>query len=134
GVFAQVVGTLELMLPEDRARVSGVIINKFRGDRSLFDDGVRFLERRTGVPVLGVVPFDYGLDLDSEDALPTSARVDPPPGSDDDRLRLAVIRLPHISNFTDFDALGRLDGVAVHFITRARDLSDYAAVILPGSK
>jgi adenosylcobyric acid synthase len=134
GVFAQVVGTVDLMLPEDRARVCGVIINKFRGDRSLFDDGVRFLEQRTAVPVLGVVSHDYALDIDSEDALPLAAAVDPAPGSDAECLRIAVVRLPHISNFTDVDALSRIEQVAVHFITRPRDLSSYSAVILPGSK
>lgn len=134
GVFAQVVGSLEVMLPEDRERVAGILINRFRGDRRLFEDGVCYLEGRTGVPVLGVVPFCYELDLDSEDAVPMSARIDPPLDADLDQVRVAVIYLPHISNFTDFDALARVDGVAVHYLYRPRDLSSYAAVILPGSK
>lgn len=134
GVFAQVVGSLEVMLPQDRERVGGVIINKFRGDQRLFDDGVRFLERRTKVPVLGVIPFRYGLDLDSEDAVPISARVDPPVDADLDQVRVAVVCLPHISNFTDFDALARVEGVAVHYLYRPRDLGSYSAVVLPGSK
>lgn len=134
GVFAQVVGTLEVMPPEDRARVSGVIINKFRGDRQLFDDGIEYLKARTGLPVLGLVPFLYGFELDSEDAVPRSRPLDPLPGTDADQLRLAVLRLPHISNFTDFDALVRTPGVAVHYLYRPRDLSEYSAVILPGTK
>lgn len=134
GVFAQVVGSLEVMPPEDRRRVAGVIINKFRGDARLFDDGVTYLEARTGLPILGVIPFRYGLDLDAEDAVPGATLVDPPPGTDAAAVRIAVLRLPHISNFTDFDALNRVDGVAVHYLYRPRNLSDYAAVVVPGSK
>ncbi len=134
GVFAQVVGSLEVMPPEDRKRVVGVVVNKFRGERRLFDDGVQFLEQRTGLPVLGVLPYVYGLDIDAEDAVPLTARVDPPLGSDAERLRIAVVRFPHISNFTDLDALARTDGVAVHYVYRPRDLGQYAAVVLPGSK
>lgn len=134
GVFAQIVGSLAVMPDEDRARVAGVIVNKFRGDRSLFDDGVSYLESRTGLPVLGVVPYQYGFELDSEDAVPLTLALDPPVGVDADRLKLAVLRLPHISNFTDFDALARVPSVAVHYIYRPRPLGDYAAVILPGSK
>ncbi|HEY6724871.1 MAG TPA: cobyric acid synthase [Polyangiaceae bacterium] len=134
GVFAQIVGSLAVMPDEDRARVSGIIVNKFRGDRSLFDDGVAYLERHTGLPILGVVPYEYGLDLDSEDAVPLTVALDPPVGADADKLKIAVLRLPHISNFTDFDALARVPSVAVHYIYRARPLGDYAAVVLPGSK
>ena len=134
GVFAQIVGSLAVMPDEDRARVSGFIVNKFRGDRSLFDDGVTYLEQRTGLPILGVVPYKYGLELDSEDAVPLTLALDPPVGTDADKLKIAVLRLPHISNFTDFDALARVPSVAVHYIYRARPLGDYAAVILPGSK
>jgi len=134
GVFAQIVGSLAVMPDEDRARVSGIIVNKFRGDRSLFDDGVAYLEQRTGLPILGVVPYQYGFELDSEDAVPLTLALDPPVGVDADKLKIAVLRLPHISNFTDFDALARVPSVAVHYIYRARPLGDYAAVVLPGSK
>jgi len=134
GVFAQIVGSLAVMPDEDRARVSGIIVNKFRGDRSLFDDGVAYLEQRTDLPILGVVPYKYGFELDSEDAVPLTLALDPPVGVDADKLKIAVLRLPHISNFTDFDALARVPSVAVHYIYRARPLGDYAAVVLPGSK
>jgi len=134
GVFAQIVGSLEVMPPEDRRRVCGFLVNKFRGDLRLFDDGVAYLERRTGLPVLGVVPHLYGFELDSEDAVPLTLAVDPPVGTDAEQLCIGVVRLPHISNFTDFDALARTPGVAVHYIYRPRDLTQYAAVILPGSK
>jgi adenosylcobyric acid synthase len=134
GVFAQVVGTLAVIDDADREQIAGIVINKFRGDRSLFDDGVEYLERRTGVPVLGVVPFLYGLDLDAEDALPMATRFDPPLHADLDQLRIAVIGLPHISNHTDLHALARVPGVAIHVLTRPRELGNYAAVIVPGSK
>ena len=133
GVFAQVVGTLEVMDAADRARVAGVIVNRFRGDVSLFEDGRRWLERRTGLPVLGVVPWTRAARIESEDGLPVDARVDPPPPAEPDRLHVAVIRLPHIANFTDFDAL-EAQGVAVHYLATPRDLAPYDAVILPGSK
>jgi adenosylcobyric acid synthase len=129
GVFAQVIGSLDLLSPEDRARVCGIVINKFRGDPTLFDDGVRFLEARTGLPVLGVVPHLRTLGIDGEDSLniPLGFR------SPSSRRPLAVICYPHLANFTDFDALG-LEDVSVHFIRQFASLREYAAVILPGSK
>ncbi|RME28710.1 MAG: cobyric acid synthase [Deltaproteobacteria bacterium] len=133
GVFGQVVGTLACMPPRDRARVAGVIINRFRGDPSLFDDGRRWLEDRTGLPVLGLVPWTRSIRIELEDGLSPETRVDPPPPEDRSRLHVAVLRLPHISNFTDFDALDR-HGVVVHYLARPRRLDRYDAVILPGSK
>lgn len=129
GVFAQVVGSLELLRPADRARVCGVIVNKFRGDPTLFDDGVRFLEQRTGVPVLGVLPYLSDPGIDGEDSLdaPTGFCPATPHG------RIAVLCYPHLANFTDFDALA-LEDVEVHFVRRHSSLRDYDAVILPGSK
>lgn len=129
GVFAQVVGSLDLMRPEDRARVCGVLINKFRGEPSLFDSGVRFLEERTGVPVLGVIPHLEGVDIDGEDSLnaPRGASAAQTQGA------VAVLAYPHLANFTDFDALG-LEDVAVHFVRQAVSLQGYSAVVLPGSK
>lgn len=129
GVFAQVVGSLDLMRPEDRARVCGVLINKFRGDPSLFDSGVRFLEERTGIPVLGVIPHLGGLDIDGEDSLNTPRGAMP----GQTQGAVAVLAYPHLANFTDFDALG-LEGIAVHFVRHQASLRGYAAVILPGSK
>jgi adenosylcobyric acid synthase len=135
GVFGQVVGTLDVMPDDDRSRVAGVLINRFRGDRSLFDDGVGFLEKRTGLPVLGVIPFAHDLRVDAEDSLSLGARIDPPPTADSDaRLRVAVLHLPHISNATDFDAFEPWPDAAVHFCHRPRDLSGYQLVIVPGSK
>jgi adenosylcobyric acid synthase len=132
GVFAQVVGSLEVMPEEDRQRVRGILINKFRGDIALFRDGVEYLEARTGLPVLGVVPYVYGLALEAEDALPLHAKFGRE--TDETGLRIAVVYLPHISNFTDFDALSRRQGVSVRYVRHDCDLQAYDAVILPGSK
>lgn len=133
GVFAQIVGSLEVMLPEERARVCGVIVNKFRGDASLFDDGVRYLEQRTRLPVLGVVPHVRGLDIDEEDSVALTRRTSVSRATAADGVRIAVIAYPHIANYTDFDALG-LEAVTVEYVTQAADLAGFDAVILPGSK
>ncbi len=133
GVFAQVVGSLACMPPEDRDRVAGVIVNRFRGDVSLFTDGVRWLEQKTGLPVLGVVPWSMDIEIESEDGLPPHIVVDPPPPTTPDRFAVAVVRLPHIANSTDFDALAR-HGAVVQYLSRPRDLSSYDLVVLPGTK
>ncbi len=132
GVFAQVIGTLDLLEPDERARVCGVIINKFRGDATLFADGVTFLENRTGVPVLGVVPFLRDLTLDQEDSLDRARLQQTPFGPD--RLNIAVILLPHMSNFTDFNAVSAEEDVALRYIDTPHQLADADIVIIPGSK
>ncbi len=132
GVFAQVVGTLEVLSEQDRARISGVVVNRFRGDASLFEDGRAWLEERTGVPVVGVVPWAHHIQIELEDGLSPSVTMDPPPPSGSG-LRAAVIRLPHIANFTDFDALER-HGVELAYLQRPRDLAPYDVVFLPGTK
>ncbi|MBF0587122.1 cobyric acid synthase [Prosthecochloris sp. N3] len=134
GVFAQVVGTMAVLPEEDRQLVSGVVINRFRGDVSLFRDGVRMLEERSGLPVLGVIPYFQGISIDSEDAVLLQTAVDPPRRPDPARVSIAVIRLPHISNFTDVAALEREEGAEVHYLSRLRSLDGYQAVVLPGSK
>ncbi len=133
GVFGQIVGTLACMPPEDRDRVAGFVVNRFRGDPTLFEDGVAWLEEQTGKPILGVVPWTRKIQIELEDGLAPETRVDAPPPTDRSRFHAAVIRLPHIANFTDFDALHR-NGVEVHYLSRPRDLSVYDAVILPGTK
>ncbi len=136
GVFAQVVGTLEVLSPEDRARVAGIVINRFEGDASLFEDGVEWLEARTGVPVLGVVPWLEHARIEAEDGLPADVCLDPPAPAESDRARrcsVAVLCLPHIANGTDMDALIR-HGVGVHYLSEPRDLSGYDLLILPGTK
>ena len=130
GVFASIVGTMELLLPEERALVCGHLINKFRGDVSLLDSGLDFLRERTGVPVLGVLPYLRDLRIAEEDSLGLESRQDPRAGD----LRVAVVRLPHLSNYTDFLPLEAEPGVSVRYAERSVGLSDAHVVILPGTK
>lgn len=132
GVFAQVLGTLDLLAPDERVRVCGVIINKFRGDATLFADGVRFLEARSGLPVLGVVPFLRDLMLDQEDSLDLGLNRQTRFASD--RLNIAVIILPHMSNFTDFNMLASETDVTLKYVTSPSMLAETDVVIIPGSK
>ncbi len=134
GVFGQVVGTLAVLPPEDRALVKGVIINRFRGDIDLFRDGVEMLESMTGIPVLGVIPFFREFAIDAEDAVPLSAKVDPPGGPEEGKIGVAAIYFPHISNFTDLSPLEHDPAVALHYLHYSRPLKGYKALILPGSK
>ena len=134
GIFAQLVGTLEVIPPEDRERVKGFIINQFRGDASLFDEGRRWLEEKTGLPVLGLIPWYYHIEIDSEDGFPLDTVIDPSFGTLPERVNIAVIRLPHISNFTDFNPLIREEYVNLHYLSKIRDLSNYDLLLLPGSK
>lgn len=132
GVFAQVVGTLDLISPVERARVRGILINKFRGDRSLFVDGVRFLEARTGIPVLGVVPFIRNLELDQEDSISRERQGHVP--FSDKHMNIAVTLLPRMSNFTDFNALAAEPDVALRYARSPGELTGADVVIIPGSK
>lgn len=135
GVFAQIVGTWELLEPQDRARVVGFIINKFRGDVSLLDSGLEYLRNRTGVPVLGVLPYRPELQIEQEDSLgidETASDVDNPARPDD--LDVAIARLPGLSNFTDFWPLTRVPGVRVRYVERGTDLGRPDLVVLPGTK
>ncbi len=134
GVFGQVVGTLAVLPPEDRALVKGVIINRFRGDIDLFRDGVEMLESMTGIPVLGVIPYFRGFTIDAEDAVPLSAKVDPAGGPEAGKIGIAAIYFPHISNFTDLSPLEHDPAVALHYFHYPRSLKGYKALILPGTK
>ncbi|HWQ26700.1 MAG TPA: cobyric acid synthase [Chlorobaculum sp.] len=134
GVFAQVAGTLSVIPPEDRALVRGVIVNRFRGDKSLFEDGVRMLESMTGVPVLGVIPYYRGFSIDAEDAVPLSSVVDPKRDPSPEKIGIAAIYFPHISNFTDLSPLEQDPSVELHYLHYPRPLDPYRALVLPGSK
>ncbi|HEU4321950.1 MAG TPA: cobyric acid synthase [Roseiflexaceae bacterium] len=132
GVFAQLLGTLDLLEPEERALVRGLVVNKFRGDLALFQDGVAILEARGGVPVLGVVPFVRDLRVADEDSVALDAPAAPPaPGQ---TLEIAVLRLPRISNFDDFDPLRAEPDVALRFVDRPEDLGAPDLLIIPGTK
>src|SRR5918996_872329 len=131
GVFAALVGTLELLDPEERDTVKGLVINKFRGDESLLTDGLTWLEQRTGIPVLGVVHYFRDIHIPEED----SVALDVPVRSHHESLLdIAVIQVPHISNFDDFDPLARESGVALRYVDSPANLGNPDLVILPGSK
>ena len=132
GVFAQIIGTLQLLKPEERQRIIGVVINKFRGDISLFEDGIRILEGRTGVPVLGVLPYLRDVELDQEDGVEVE-RLKFTPFSPN-MVNIAIVLLPHMSNFTDFNQLGAESDVALRYVATPRELHGADVVILPGSK
>jgi adenosylcobyric acid synthase len=138
GVFAAMYGTLALLSPEDQALICGFVINKFRGAPELLDSGLVLLRRLTGRPVYGVLPWQEGLWLDAEDSLNLPASQSPQDTYattvDHDLLRVAVVRLPRISNFTDVDALAAEPGVLVRFATSPADLADADLVVLPGSR
>jgi len=133
GVFSQIVGTLECLDQRQREMIRGFIINRFRGDLALFDDGVRWIEQRTGRRVFGVLPWFNHIRIESEDSVVIENPRKIYPGSGG-QSAIAVIRLPHISNFTDFEPLSAVQGLEIHFLEQAQDLSGFRAVILPGSK
>ncbi len=132
GVFAQVIGTLDLLSPHERKRVLGIVINKFRGDAMLFADGVSFIEQRTGVPVLGVLPFLRDLALEQEDSLDIERRRHTPFAAD--RVNIGVVLLPRMSNFTDFDQLAAEEDVSLRYVADPRELAGADVVMIPGTK
>ena len=129
GVFAQLYGTVALLEPEERSRIAGLIINKFRGDKSILDPGIREIVQRTGIGMLGVIPY-MDLHLEDEDSL--SSRLESR-GSRQD-LCISVIRFPRISNFTDMNIFDEFGDVCVRYVTRPCELQNSDLVILPGSK
>lgn len=130
GAFAHVVGTLELLDPDERALIKGIVINKFRGQRSILQPGIDWLEKRTGIPVVGVIPWIEDI-FPAEDSL---SLLDRPSRKIHSDLTVAVIRLPRISNFTDFDPLEAESTVTVKYINPKQSLGHPDAVILPGTK
>jgi adenosylcobyric acid synthase len=130
GAFAHVVGTLELLEPDERALIKGIVINKFRGQKSLLDSGIEWLEKRTGIPVLGVIPW-HDCIFPAEDSLDSIERRDRKPKQE---LEICIIRLPKISNFTDFDPLEAESSVSLRYIKPNQHLGHPDAVIIPGSK
>lgn len=128
GVFAQLLGTLMLLTDEEKARVKGLIINKFRGDKTILDPGIAMLEERGGVPVVGVVPYRQ-LSLEDEDSL--TERFDK---KTEGLIDIAVIRYPRISNFTDFNVFEQMPEVTVRYVTSVAELHHPDMICLPGSK
>ncbi len=129
GVFAQLYGTVALLEPEERARIKGTIVNKFRGDRAILEPGIQILEDLCGVPVAGVIPYVH-LDIDDEDSL--SERFQRKEGRR--LLDVAVIRLPRISNFTDFSPFERYENVSLRYVEKVADLENPDMILLPGTK
>ncbi len=129
GVFASIYGTIKLLLPHEQERIRGVIINKFRGDKTLLEPGIEMIEELTGVPVLGVVPY-VKLGIEEEDSL----GIDKYNEKKEGKVRISVIKLKHISNFTDIDALSHYEDVSLKYVEKASDLGNEDIIIIPGSK
>jgi adenosylcobyric acid synthase len=137
GVFASLLGTCELLDPDERALIAGFVINKFRGDISLLWPGVRMIEKRIGIPCAGVIPYLGHLSLDEEDSVGFDQRPEAPWTEDAEpsrRLRIGVIAFPSISNFTDFDALHAEPSVALRHLRAPGGMAFADVIILPGSK
>ncbi|MCM1122491.1 MAG: cobyric acid synthase [Eubacterium sp.] len=128
GVFAQLLGTLMLLTPDERARVQGLIINKFRGDASLLDSGIQILEEKGGIPVRGVIPY-MDIALEDEDSLTERFH-----RNGKSMIDIAVIRYPRISNFTDFNVFEQIPDVSVRYVDSVWDLGTPDLIFLPGSK
>ena len=129
GVFAQLYGTVALLEPDERARIKGTIVNKFRGDVSILEPGIKQLEDLCGVPVAGVVPYLH-VDIDDEDSLTERFHT----SSQRKLIDVAVIRLPRISNFTDFSPFERYENGSLRYVGKTEDLKDPDLIILPGTK
>lgn len=130
GALASVVGTLELLEPEERDLIKGIIINKFRGDITLLQPALDFLEQKTGKPVIGVVPHLDNLGIDDED----SVSLDDKKSFGKKEIKIAVVRTPKISNFTDFDAFSNEEDVELRYVQLGESIDNPDLVILPGSK
>ena len=134
GVFASIVGHMELFTPAERELVKGFIINKFRGDPSLLRSGLEFLETRTGKPVLGLVHYYKDIHIPEEDSVALDLKMRVTKERSQEQVRIGVIRLPHISNYTDFDSLEQEPSVDLIYFTAPEQVFDMDLVVLPGSK
>jgi len=130
GVFAWIWGTIDLLPLKDKKKIKGIIINKFRGDKKILEPGLKFLERKIHSPVLGVIPYFKDIRIQEEDSLPLKYRDFSKKGE----IKIEVIYLPHLSNFTDFDYLKEERGVSLRFTEEGRSLTDSDVIIIPGSK
>lgn len=130
GVFAQIIGTLELMKPEEKKLIKGIIINRFRGDLSLFEEGKKWIESKTKIPVIGIIPWlnDSFPPEDSLDLIEKKSHHKNP------EITVGIIKLPSISNFSDFDPLDNEDSILMEWIIESQNLNKYDFIILPGSK
>ncbi|ASS92654.1 cobyric acid synthase [Peribacillus simplex] len=133
GVFASIIGTLALLDQDERDRVKGIIINKFRGMRELLDDGIEWVEKETGIPVLGVLPY-LDVNIEAEDSLALSSLRFKKPKKAEFPIDVAVLRFPRISNFTDVDPFFDEPGVGVRLVSSVHELGNPDLLILPGTK
>jgi len=131
GVFASVYGSIALQSPEDRRRIKGLIINKFRGDMRLFDEGRQMLEQLCGIPVLGVIPYFKDIHIEEEDSVALAQKSWQ---LEQGKVNVAVVMLKHLSNYTDFDALERDPRIHLFYTNNVDDISKADIIILPGSK
>ncbi|MFZ5453053.1 MAG: cobyric acid synthase [Thermodesulfobacteriota bacterium] len=134
GVFAATIGSYHLLTPGERRLLAGFIINKFRGDPALFLEGEKIIEKRTGRPVLGVLPYAPDLVIPEEDSVALGRKHTRQDWSEAASLRLGVLRLPHISNYTDFDPLAQEPGVSLRYLDQRHGLEGVDLLILPGTK
>ncbi|MGA9822515.1 MAG: cobyric acid synthase, partial [Desulfobaccales bacterium] len=134
GIFAATIGAFHLLTPSERRMLKGFIINKFRGDAALFDTGVAIIEARTKQPVLGVVPYDHDLVLPEEDSVALGKKRHDGTWGEGEALKIGVVRLPHISNYTDFDPLEQEPMVALRYLDHRDKLDGLDLLILPGTK
>ncbi|MFZ5943608.1 MAG: cobyric acid synthase [Bacillota bacterium] len=132
GAIASIVGTLELLDPEERELIKGIIINKFRGDIALLQPALDFIKNKTGKPVLGVIPYFSDFKIPEEDSVALETCNNSSTNSQ--KLDIAVINLPHISNFTDFDALASENDVELRYVKKGKQLGTPDLIIIPGSK
>ena len=131
GVFASVYGSIALQSPEDRRRIKGIIINKFRGDMRLFDEGRQMLEQLCGIPVLGVIPYFKDIHIEEEDSVALAQKSWQ---LEQGKVNVAVVMLKHLSNYTDFDTLERDPRIHLFYTNNVDDISKADIIILPGSK
>ncbi len=130
GVFAQIIGTLELLKPEEKKLIKGILINRFRGDLSLFEEGKKWIENKTKIPVLGIIPWldDRFPPEDSLDLLERKSHTSKP------EIKVGIIKLPSISNFSDFDPFENEESLLVKWVVESQNLNQFDFLILPGSK
>lgn len=131
GIFASLYGSVKLLPENERSLIKGIIVNKFRGDTRLFEDGVKIIEDITGVPVLGVVPYNNTLDIDEEDSVALDQKNTRP---QPDKINIAVVRLPRLSNYTDFRILENIPEVNLYYTFQPQVLAQADIIIVPGSK
>ncbi len=130
GVFAQIIGTLELMKPEEKKLIKGIIVNRFRGDLSLFEEGKKWIESRTKIPVIGIIPW-LNDSFPPEDSLDL---IEKKSGFSNTDIKVGILKLPSISNFSDFDPLENEESILIEWIRESQNLRKYDFIILPGSK